>query len=97
MRLHDSGGAADDEMHPNGPVPSSWTIDRCFEAGLEALADPRGELELELIQSHMAQKPVLRGEVGCGVGPRDLGIYGDLYILLREINSKKISLTSGQL
>ena len=23
------------------------------------------ELELELIQSHMAQKPVLRGEVGC--------------------------------
>ena len=24
-----------------------------------------GELELELIQSHMAQKPVLRGEVGC--------------------------------
>ena len=25
----------------------------------------RAELELELIQSHMAQKPVLRGEVGC--------------------------------
>ena len=24
----------------------------------------RGELELELIQSHMAQKPMLRGEVG---------------------------------
>ena len=24
-----------------------------------------GELELELIQSHMTQKPVLRGEVGC--------------------------------
>jgi len=23
------------------------------------------ELELELIQPHMAQKPVLRGEVGC--------------------------------
>ena len=23
------------------------------------------ELELELVQSHMAQKPVLRGEVGC--------------------------------
>jgi len=23
------------------------------------------ELELELIQSHMAQKPALRGEVGC--------------------------------
>jgi len=23
------------------------------------------KLDLELIQSHMAQKPVLRGEVGC--------------------------------
>jgi len=23
MRLHDSGGAADDDMHPDGPVPSS--------------------------------------------------------------------------
>ena len=26
------------------------------------------ELELELIQSHMAQKPVLKGEVGCACG-----------------------------
>jgi len=44
------------------------------------------ELELELIQSHMAQKPVLRGEVGCacvarevsvergGMGERDLSV-----------------------
>ena len=26
---------------------------------------PYPELELELIQPHLAQKPVLRGEVGC--------------------------------
>ena len=29
-----------------------------------AFPNAGGELELELIQSHMAQKPVLRGEVG---------------------------------
>jgi len=31
-----------------------------------------GELELELIQSHMAQKPVLRGEVGCACVAREV-------------------------
>ena len=56
------------------------------------------ELELELIQSHMAQKPVLRGEVGCacvarevsvergGMGERDcarrLGIFISLLYIL---------------
>ena len=30
------------------------------------------ELELELIQSHMAQKPVLRGEVGCTCVAREV-------------------------
>jgi len=29
------------------------------------------ELELELIQPHMAQKPMLRGEVGCACVARD--------------------------
>ena len=29
------------------------------------------ELDLELIQSHMAQKPVLRGEVGCACVARE--------------------------
>ena len=33
---------------------------------------PHGELELELIQSHMAQKPVLRGEVGCACVAREV-------------------------
>ena len=30
------------------------------------------ELELELIQPHMAQKPVLRGEVGCACVAREV-------------------------
>ena len=33
---------------------------------------PRGELEL--IQSHMAQKPVLRGEVGCACVAREVSV-----------------------
>ena len=32
------------------------------------------ELELELIQSHMAQKPVLRGEVGCACVVREVSV-----------------------
>ena len=32
------------------------------------------ELELELIQPHMAQKPVLRGEVGCVCVAREVGV-----------------------
>jgi len=32
------------------------------------------ELELELIQSHMAQKPVLRGEVWCACVAREVGV-----------------------
>jgi len=32
--------------------------------------------ELELIQSHMAQKPVLRGEVGCAWVAREVRVEG---------------------
>ena len=32
------------------------------------------ELELELIQSNMAQKPVLRGEVGCACVAREVSV-----------------------
>ena len=35
-----------------------------FAVNVPAPSSPSAELELELIQSHMAQKPVLRGEVG---------------------------------
>ena len=31
-------------------------------------------VELELIQSHMAQKPVLRGEVGCACVAREVSV-----------------------
>ena len=33
-------------------------------------------LELELIQPHMAQKPVLRGEVGCACVAREVNVEG---------------------
>ena len=33
-------------------------------------------VELELIQSHMAQKPVLRGEVGCACIAREVSVEG---------------------
>ena len=39
----------------------------------------RSELELELIQYHMAQKPVLRGEVGCACVAREVSVErGDM-------------------
>ena len=31
-------------------------------------------IELELMQSHMAQKPVLRGEVGCACVAREVSV-----------------------
>ena len=39
------------------------TREKCLYAHLRTYTQPT-ELELELIQSHMAQKPMLRGEVG---------------------------------
>ena len=41
----------------------AWAIHGCFHLS---------ELELELTQSHMAQKPVLRGEVGCACVAREV-------------------------
>ena len=38
------------------------------------MAVSREELELELIQPHMAQKPVLRGEVGCACVAREVSV-----------------------
>ena len=47
------------------------------------------ELELELVQSHMAQKPVLRGEVCCACVAREVsvergGMGEHIYIALLE-------------
>ena len=52
-------------MNPgmNVQVPSNPAGSFSEEADAQQPEDR--ELELELIQPHMAQKPVLRGEVGC--------------------------------
>jgi len=42
--------------------------------GEEGARRPGTELELELIQSHVAQKPVLRGEVGCACVAREVSV-----------------------
>ena len=47
---------------------------RCHTGGRVGLVDSARELELELIQSHMAQKPVLRGEVGCACVAREVSV-----------------------
>ena len=47
-------------------APTGWFLAWVFKA--------RRELELELIQSHMAQKPVLRGEVGCACVAREVSV-----------------------
>ena len=41
---------------------------------LQSLAASILELELELVQSHMAQKLVLRGEVGCACVAREVSV-----------------------
>ena len=53
------------------------TVVQSTPALLRAVARPvAAELELELIQSHMAQKPVLRGEVGCACVAREVSVGG---------------------
>ena len=42
-----------------------WASRRNTTSASRAAGMSSGDAELELIQSHMAQKPVLRGEVGC--------------------------------
>jgi len=42
--------------------------------GYKPEARGRTVLELELIQPHMAQKPVLRGEVGCACVAREVSV-----------------------
>jgi len=39
-----------------------------------AAFDENTELELELIQSHIAQKPVLRSELGCACVAREVSV-----------------------
>ena len=39
-----------------------------------AVEEEVGPAKLELIQPHVAQKPVLRGEVGCACVAREVGV-----------------------
>jgi len=75
-----------------GPVRARRSAAHAEGVGRDVCAPTRGrgELELELIQPLMAQKPVLRGEVGCacvarevrgqlGRGPKALQRRGSLH------------------
>jgi len=56
------------------------------------------ELELELIQSHMAQKPVLRGEVGCPCVAREVSVERGQIIEIEPLiamNSKILYISSS--
>ena len=74
------------------------------EGGMVLFTNPRAVIspypsELELVQPHMAQKPVLRGDVGCAcvalfqvarVKPSIMAPIGALSILLMGVQSTKI-------
>ena len=53
---------------------AKWHLTGCGSRAIGTLTNNRRpvELELELIQSHMAQKPVLRGEVECACVAREV-------------------------
>ena len=59
---------------------TSTSSDRAYDIGgsrcVISLYQPSAlvELELELIQSHMAQKPMLRGEVRCACVAREVSV-----------------------
>ena len=46
----------------------------CTQNYAEVVQRQQCELELELIQFHMAQKPALRGEVGCACIAREVSV-----------------------
>ena len=59
-----------------------------------------GELELELKQPHMAQKPMLRGEVGCArvarEGLRSFGIQQVCPMCRVELSTGPVKLLEGR-
>ena len=55
----------------DGPLWVSMGLTLLVPRGFALLV---AELELELIQSHMTQKPVLRGEVGCACVAREVSV-----------------------
>ena len=60
--------------HP-AKIANTKMASRTFAPFATCSSDQKGcELELELIQPHMAQKPVLRGEVGCACVAREVSV-----------------------
>ena len=55
-------------------VAAVQAIEPSLTSGRPTLLQLRLELELELTQPHMAQKPVLRGEVGCACVAREVSV-----------------------
>ena len=49
------------------------------------------KLELELILSHMTQKPVLRGEVGCACVAREVSVVPCVACNTEEVASHEVS------
>ena len=78
LRTHTPGvSVARSNPQPPGRVP-------CYVSS-------GGELELELIQSHMAQKPVLRGEVGCACVAREVSVErGGIYDRTVRLGKTKV-------
>ena len=72
MSLADLG--CESRVRSIGKRSSGGLICRCGARGREQGSFLHCELELELIQPHMAQKPVLRGEVGCACVAREVSV-----------------------
>ena len=67
--------ADDDDTGGCDPRAAAETDDAGKKTAAQVLrAQLETELELELIKSHMAQKPVLRGEVGCACVAREVSV-----------------------
>ena len=58
-------------------LPSLCGFNVIHKGSLHCEALPK-QLELELIQPHMAQKPVLRGEMGCACVAREVKTTPDV-------------------
>ena len=61
-------------LEPHGHELKHAVVKGSAVVAVELVIAVAEELELELIQSHMAQKPVLRGEVGCACVAREVSV-----------------------
>jgi len=58
------------------PIQKKWNVLQRYCTGSrgDVRCAPPLVLELELVRPHMAQKPVLRGEVGCACVAREVSV-----------------------